>query len=174
MTLAAFVHYTPCSFIRGSTLIGYKENGLIKISSSSLTTQSGCWWTMIGNLRCGIATVNYPRSGDKAKCLRTYRKISINDMFKHWIIINLMWASDAIWRHRAWSALAQEMACCLAAPSRYLNQCWLTISRVLWHSPMTDFTKKCSRHASVRKNWFEKKYTFKITSTSPGANELMI
>ena len=26
------------------------------------------------------------------------------------------------------------MACCLTAPSHYLNQCWLIISKVLWHS----------------------------------------
>ena len=26
------------------------------------------------------------------------------------------------------------MACCLTAPSHYLNHCWLIISKVLWHS----------------------------------------
>ena len=30
--------------------------------------------------------------------------------------------------------LVQVMACCLAAPSHNLNQCWLIISKVLWHS----------------------------------------
>ena len=48
--------------------------------------------------------------------------------------INSLWASDTIWRHRTWSTLAQVMACCLTAPSHYLNQCWLIISKVLWHS----------------------------------------
>ena len=33
-----------------------------------------------------------------------------------------------------WSTLVQVMACCLTAPSHYLNQCWLIISKVLWHS----------------------------------------
>ena len=33
--------------------------------------------------------------------------------------------SDAIWRQRSGSPLAQVMACCLTAPSHYLNQCWL-------------------------------------------------
>ena len=42
--------------------------------------------------------------------------------------------SDTIWRHRSGSILAQVMACCLTAPSHYLNQCWLIISKVLWHS----------------------------------------
>ena len=37
--------------------------------------------------------------------------------------------SDTIWRHRSGSTLAQVMACCLKAPSHYLNQCWLIISK---------------------------------------------
>ena len=44
------------------------------------------------------------------------------------------WPSDAIWRQRSGSALTQVMACCLTAPSHYLNQCWLIISEVQWHS----------------------------------------
>ena len=44
-----------------------------------------------------------------------------------------MWISDAIWRHRSGSTLVQVMAWCLMAPSHYLNQCWLIISKVLWH-----------------------------------------
>ena len=38
--------------------------------------------------------------------------------------------SDAIWRHRSGSALFHVMACCLMAPSHYLNQCWLIIRKV--------------------------------------------
>ena len=34
------------------------------------------------------------------------------------------------------------MACCLTAPSHYLNQCWLMISEVLWHSHDKNFTEK--------------------------------
>ena len=41
--------------------------------------------------------------------------------------INSLWPSDAIWRQRFRSTLAQVMACCLTAPSHYLNQCWLII-----------------------------------------------
>ena len=40
----------------------------------------------------------------------------------------------AIRRWRSGSTLVQVMACCLTAPSHYLNQCWLIISKVLWHS----------------------------------------
>ena len=42
--------------------------------------------------------------------------------------------SDTICRHKSGSTLAQVMACCLKSPSHYLNQCWLIISKVLWHS----------------------------------------
>ena len=42
---------------------------------------------------------------------------------------NSLWPSDAIWRQRSGSTLAQVMACCLTAPSYYLNQCWLIISK---------------------------------------------
>ena len=33
------------------------------------------------------------------------------------------------------------MAWCLTAPSHYLNQCWLIITDVLWHSPKSNFTR---------------------------------
>ena len=51
-----------------------------------------------------------------------------------------MWAfnslgpSDAIWHWRSWSTLVQVMACCLTAPSHYLNHCWLIIIMVQWCS----------------------------------------
>ena len=47
--------------------------------------------------------------------------------------VNSLWPSDAIWQQRSGSILAQVMACCLTAPSHYLNQCWLIISEVQWH-----------------------------------------
>ena len=43
--------------------------------------------------------------------------------------------ADAIWGNRSRSTLAQVMAWCLMAPRHYLNQCWLIIKGVLWHSP---------------------------------------
>ena len=47
--------------------------------------------------------------------------------------------SDAIWRQWSWTTLAQVMACCLTAPSHYLNQCWLIIRGVLWHTSESSF-----------------------------------
>ena len=44
----------------------------------------------------------------------------------------------------------------------YLNQYWLLISEVLWHSPENNFT--ASAQASSLQNEFEN-YTFKITGT---------
>ena len=45
---------------------------------------------------------------------------------------NSLGHSDVIWRWWSWSKLVLVMACCLTAPSHYLNQCW--ISKVLRHS----------------------------------------
>ena len=38
-------------------------------------------------------------------------------------IFNSLWPSDAIWPQKSRSTLAQVMACCLTAPSHYLNPC---------------------------------------------------
>ena len=45
-------------------------------------------------------------------------------------LINSLWPSNTIWRWRSGSTLAQVMACCLMAPSHYLNLCWLIIREV--------------------------------------------
>ena len=47
-------------------------------------------------------------------------------------------------RHGSGSTLAQVMACCLTARSHYLNQCWLIISKVHWHSNEGNFTRDTS------------------------------
>ena len=53
-------------------------------------------------------------------------------LFHPWLptTINTLWSSDAIWCNRSGSTLVQVMTCCLAAPSHYLNQCWLIINSV--------------------------------------------
>ena len=65
--------------------------------------------------------------------------------------LNSLRPSDCIWRHRPGSTLAQVMACCLTAPSHYLNQCWLIISKVQLHSSDGNFTRDTSV-ISVTKN----------------------
>ena len=63
---------------------------------------------------------------------------------------NSLGPSDAIWRWRSWSILVQVMACCLRAPSHYLNQCWLIISKVLRHSSEGNFIRDTS--ATIHKS----------------------
>ena len=46
--------------------------------------------------------------------------------------INSLRPSDAMWRLWSWTTLAHVMACCLTAPSHYLNQFWLIIRGVFW------------------------------------------
>ena len=58
--------------------------------------------------------------------------------------INSLGPSDTIWRQRSGSTLAKVMAWCLMAPSHYLNQCWLIISKVKWHSSKGEFTRDTS------------------------------
>ena len=67
--------------------------------------------------------------------------------------INSLMPSDAIWRQRTGSTLAQVMACCLTAPSHYLNQCWLIISKVLWLSCERNFASRCPNHQSLKSVW---------------------
>ena len=55
--------------------------------------------------------------------------------------VNSLWPSDAIWRQMSGSTLAQVMACCLTAPSHYLNQCWLIIRKVEWYASKGKFTR---------------------------------
>ena len=65
------------------------------------------------------------------------------------------------------STLAQVMACCLTAPSHYLNQCCLFIWGVLWHSPESNFTRGAQAHnMSLQNTWLN------VEPYVPGTNEL--
>ena len=46
---------------------------------------------------------------------------------------------NSLWQYICGSTLVQVLAWCLMAPSHYLNQCWLIIYEVLWHSPVGNF-----------------------------------
>ena len=48
-------------------------------------------------------------------------------------IDDIMQTSQKLWSFTG-STFAQVMACCLMAPSHYLNQCWLIINEVFRHS----------------------------------------
>ena len=59
------------------------------------------------------------------------------------------------------------MACCLAAPSHYMIQCWLVIIWAPWQSLRTNYIWR-AQYALV--NW---KYAFRITFMFSGADELI-
>ena len=59
--------------------------------------------------------------------------------------------------------LDKVRACCLTAPSPYLNQCWLTISEVQWQTPAGNFKR------TLRLAWkFKLKSKYFIVSTTSG------
>ena len=75
-----------------------------------------------------------------AWCFST-RASAVTGLSKHPWVSSCLWVnslgpSDAIWHWKSWSTLVQVMACCLTAPSHYLNQCWLIINKVWWHSSL--------------------------------------
>ena len=78
--------------------------------------------------------------------------------------VNSLRPNEAIWRQRSGSSLAQVMACCLTAPSHYLNQYWLIMNLMLWHPPENNFIGISQNINST--NEFEN-YNFKITTVSP-------
>ena len=53
--------------------------------------------------------------------------------------VNSLWPSDAIQRPWIKVTIGSGKACCLMAPSHYLNQCWLIITKVLWCSSESNF-----------------------------------
>ena len=75
-----------------------------------------------------------------------------------------------LWHNRYWSTLVQAMACCLAAPSHHLKQCWHIISKgtdIPWAA--------ISQHLhqpSITEIWFQIAYLW-FPSVMSGANELI-
>ena len=78
---------------------------------------------------------------------------------------------NSIWWHKTGSTLVQAMACCLMAPSHYLNQCWLIISDVQWQSPEGNFTEI---HQPPTTKFSFKINHLKLHSSLPEANELTL
>ena len=82
-----------------------------------------------------------------------------------------LWPNDAIRQQGTESTLAQVMACCLTAPSHYLDKCWLIIIKVLWHSSEGNIMIRSEDPISKTRS----KITFlELHSDLPGANELTI
>ena len=87
------------------------------------------------------------------------------------VFFNSLRPSDAIWRHRSGSSLAQVLACCLAAPSHYLNQYWLIISKSQQNSCKSICTRNTS--ATNHQHWLEN-YLSKISFKSPRGQRVTI
>ena len=67
--------------------------------------------------------------------------------------VNSLWPSDAIWRQRSESTLAQVLACCLTAPSHYLEP-MLTYHQ--WGSKTFTWKKfhvRCPNHQWLKWTW---------------------
>ena len=82
--------------------------------------------------------------------LLSYWKTGLHNRTENYCIyydmcVYSLWPSDTLWQHRSHGlSLAQVLACCLTAPGHYLNQCWLIISKVQWHSSKCNFTRDTS------------------------------
>ena len=102
--------------------------------------------------RCSVAFkwvqngCNFTRSAHKLNLQHVFRDytLTITTTSPRVSCVNSLWPSDAKRRHRSGSTLAQVMACCLTAPSHYLSQCGLIISKAQWHSADRSFTRDTS------------------------------
>ena len=86
-----------------------------------------------------IRSMNYyplfrVRSWNNGMCCMSFYILNIIVVSHRGQWVNSLWPSDAIRRQGTESTLAQVLAGCLTAPSHYLNQCWLIISKVLYHT----------------------------------------
>ena len=87
-------------------------------------------------------------------------------------LFNSLRPNDAIWRQWSWTALAQVVACCLMAPSHYLNQCWLITTELInTHGRTIPFQYWYLSHA-VTKISLNITYS-KFYLNLPGTNELI-
>ena len=66
--------------------------------------------------------------------------------------VKSFWPSFAIWWYRSASTLAQEMACCLMAPSHYLNQYWLIIKWVWINGSYKSADYLIKKHNQIEDN----------------------
>ena len=87
-------------------------------------------------------------------------------------IFNSLWPSDALWRHRSGSTMAQVMACFQTASNHYLNQCWLVINDFCGIHTRT-FTRGNS-HDIIPQDEFENHIFLKLLPHLSGANEFQV
>ena len=105
--------------------------------SSSSTSGMPSRWTMILLKVTCTGRMMSPRSSNE-------------DSWMAQVSFNSLWPSDAVWRLRSGSTLAQVMACCLTAPSHYLNRNWLISNEVQWQSLEGNFTRDTSAFKYIK------------------------
>ena len=92
-------------------------------------------------------------------------------IFRTIVHVKSLWPNDAIWWQSSGSTWAQVMACCLTAPSHYLDQCWFIILKVSdVHLRVISFEIS---QPSVTKIGF-KIIFLRFYWNVPGANELRV
>ena len=140
-------------------MIMSRNGNAIQISGTLWGESNSDQWTPLRkSLQCGVLTfflvvimnkmLNKHQSCQWSETSQ-HSKLSHRNPRTFCPCIKSLWPSDTIWRHRSWSTLAQVMACCLTAPSHYLNQCWLITSKVQWHS-WRQFHKRYLHHQSLK------------------------
>ena len=103
------------------------------VNCLSLGWCQAIFWTTDGILLTDTLGTNYSEILIEIQTF-SFKKMHLKMSSRKWqpscLGLNTLRPSDAICRHRSGSTLVQVMACYLTAPSHYLNQCWLTISKV--------------------------------------------
>ena len=103
------------------------------------------------------------------KCISDLCFSNGNNNWFNSIWINSLWASDAIWGNISVSTLAQVMIHWVMTSS-HLDQWWLIIKGVLWHSPASNFIGSA-------KKWIHNMYSeitlLILQPLLPEANELI-
>ena len=83
-------------------------------------------------------------------------------------LVNSLAPRDALWV-KNWSTLFQLMACCLTAPSHYLNQFWLIMCEVRWYSAQSEISGNAENFSHQTMLW---SYVFKTINLLLGDIEL--
>ena len=83
---------------------------------------------------------------------------AIYEALPEMMLINSLWPSEDLWWHRSGSMWAQVMACCLTAPSHYLNHSDNHLKAILQGIPQPSTTK----------------ISLKFCPNLPGTNELIV
>ena len=125
-------------------LVAKKSNKWPKLVNIKKATNFGFVPDWSGDPHQGILGKCFPLSQVQLRVIIMWSITAIlheHMIFQHTVnMVNPLWPSDTIQRHRSGSILVHGMAWCLTAPSHYLNQCWLFIDEVLWHSTESNFT----------------------------------